>query len=231
MRIETIGLATLYHGDCLTVLPTLGPCEAVITDPPYGIEKGAAWCGKNGDTLANLDDENVNTTVEGWRQLALPLLCDGSYWVEWCRGAASAMEIYADLGLPRWREYLMVKTAPAPTPRPTFQSAFEMAAISYKGKRRWFGGQYPDRWIGLTPNRLGVGEHPTEKPVEALKPLVAALTQQGETILDPFAGSGSTGVAAVQLGRKFIGIEINPDYFNLACERLENAQRQEKLFA
>lgn len=73
--------------------------------------------------------------------------------------------------------------------------------------------------------------HPCPKPLKAWYKLCGNMSLPGQTILDPFMGSGTTGVAAMQLGRKFIGIEIEPKYFDIACERIENAQRQERLFA
>ena len=72
--------------------------------------------------------------------------------------------------------------------------------------------------------------HPTQKPLEVMK-WVIDLCPAAQTILDPFMGSGTTGVATIQLGRKFIGIEREPKYFDIAVERITNAQRQEKLFA
>jgi DNA modification methylase len=73
-------------------------------------------------------------------------------------------------------------------------------------------------------------EHPHEKPVRCLIPLVAWSTNAAGTVLDPFMGSGTTGAACMNLGRKFIGIEIEPKYFDIACERITNALRQERLF-
>ena len=96
-----------------------------------------------------------------------------------------------------------------------------------EGKKRWNGGGNPAVWIFNKEN----GEHPTTKPQPLLRKWLQQFTDSGETVLDPFCGSGSTGVAALQMGRKFIGIEIEPKYFDIACERIENAQRQERLFA
>jgi DNA modification methylase len=73
--------------------------------------------------------------------------------------------------------------------------------------------------------------HPSPKPVRLMIWLVEELSEEDESILDPFMGSGTTGVACMNLGRKFIGIEIEPKYFDIACERITNAQRQERLFA
>ena len=72
--------------------------------------------------------------------------------------------------------------------------------------------------------------HPTEKPVELMRYWIGNSTHQGQIVLDPFMGSGTTGVAAIQMGRKFIGIEREPKYFDIACKRIEDAQRQGDLF-
>ena len=74
------------------------------------------------------------------------------------------------------------------------------------------------------------GHHPTEKPVGLMKWCIEQLPADCSTIFDPFMGSGTTGVACMNLGRKFIGIEIEPKYFEIACERIENAQRQQRMF-
>jgi DNA modification methylase len=74
------------------------------------------------------------------------------------------------------------------------------------------------------------GRHPTEKPRRLMAEIIADFTKPEQTILDPFMGSGTTGVAAVQLGRNFIGIEQSPEYFEIACERIDQAQRQLTLF-
>jgi len=74
------------------------------------------------------------------------------------------------------------------------------------------------------------GEHPTEKPVPLMMDLVGLYSNPGQTVLDPFMGSGTTGIACTRLGRKFIGIEINPAFFDLSCRRIEAASRQPDLF-
>ena len=72
--------------------------------------------------------------------------------------------------------------------------------------------------------------HPTPKPVPVLEWLVSRGTAKGGTVCDPFMGSGTTGVACMNLSRKFIGIEIEPKYFDISCERITNAQRQQRMF-
>lgn len=85
--------------------------------------------------------------------------------------------------------------------------------------------------FSIAPVPAGAGRHPTEKPVQLMAQLVEVVTDRGATVLDPFMGSGTTGVAALQLGRQFIGIEKDPQFFDIACKRIEQAHAQGQLFA
>lgn len=106
-------------------------------------------------------------------------------------------------------------------------TGWEAVAIMHReGKKRWNGGGSRAVWI--VPKAFG--NHPTEKPILLISKFVTLFSDPSEIVFDPFMGSGTTGVAATQLGRKFIGIEREPKYFLIACERIENAQRQENLF-
>lgn len=107
-----------------------------------------------------------------------------------------------------------------------------MILVSHRagGRIRW---NADDR---LVPNVLSLmpprkREHPNEKPLEIVAKLVDTHSNQGDLILDPFAGSGTTGVAAVRLGRQFVGIEVDSSYFDIACRRIEAATRQPDMFA
>jgi len=93
----------------------------------------------------------------------------------------------------------------------------------------WTNADRPIQRISSPVGRVNFG-HPTEKPIDVMNWTVKESRTSG-VILDPYAGSGTTGVAAIGAGRPFIGIEIEPKYFDIACERIENAQRQERLFA
>lgn len=214
----------IYLGDAREVLPTLPLVDMVLTDPPYGIKNGIFW-RRNGDGLENWKNEGHNLEVEGWRLLAADRLAEGAF-IEFCSAAFERLFDVCDghraAGLELWTRYLIVKSSPAPTVRPTFASAFEEAVISTKGKRRWYGGGYtPNRWIGQTPNnsRDGWG-HPTEKPIEPLRALVAALTQENDVILDPFCGSATTCRAAKDAGRRSIGIEVDEKYCEISAKRM-----------
>lgn len=233
VRSEVIGDATLYLGDCREILPGLGIVDAVITDPPYGIPAGAAVWRRNGTAIEDWGDEIHNAEVAGWREL---VRVENGWVVEFGVRAGDSFGMAAGHVATGWAPsnvYALVKSAPAPTPRPGFANAIELAVVSRAGKPKWHGSGYvPNRWIGLTPNRAGTDHgHPTEKPLEAMQQLVSALCAPGAITLDPFMGSGTTGVACANLGRKFIGIELEPRYFDIACERIAAAYAQGRLFA
>lgn len=203
----TIGAATLYLGDCRDILPALPKVDAVITDPPYGIcfaAQPTKWQRAAGKQPEEWDDSPSESL-----QLALTKACVQAVW---------GGNYYA---LPPTRGWLSWFKPDAP---PSMAS-FELAWTSLDRNARQFVQS-----IGAT-NAERVG-HPTQKPLALMKWCIeqAGVPQRG-TILDAFMGSGTTGVAAVQMGRKFIGIEREPKYFDIACRRIEDAQRVQDMFA
>lgn len=206
MRIEQIGGATLYLGDCLEILPTLPKVDAVVTDPPYGI----GWRPRVNHQDSPWEDSEVDI-------LACMVASTHCFW---------GGNYYADR-LPKsesWRIWLKRPAGFDDDPR-TY-SPCEMAWTDYGGKPRikthvWDGGMRQ----GRPENRTFC--HPAQKPVEVMEWCIPI---DAQTILDPFMGSGTTGVACANLGRKFIGIEIEPKYFEIACERIEAAYAQGRLF-
>lgn len=197
-----IGDATLYLGDCLEILPTLPKVDAVITDPPYGIGFAAQptkWQRLAGKVAESWD----NTTVDigGLRSLgAVQVIWGGNYYA-----------------LPPTRGWLSWFKPDAPPS----MAHFELAWTNQDRNARQFSAS-----IGATnAERIG---HPTQKPLALMR---WCIEQAGmpQSVLDPFMGSGTTGVACAQLGRKFIGIEIEPKYFDIACRRIDDAYRQQPL--
>jgi site-specific DNA-methyltransferase (adenine-specific)/modification methylase len=192
----------LYCGDCLEILPTLSPVDAVVTDPPYGIGFGkrhTKWSANRGVVLGEWDREAPDVSF----------LSDSAREVVIWGGER--------FGLPIKRRWLIWIKPDAP---PTFSSV-EMA---------WTNQDGPSRYIlhsisATNGERVG---HPTQKPRRVMEWCIGYVS--GETILDPFMGSGTTGVACARLGRKFIGIEIEPRYFDIACERIAREYAQLKLF-
>jgi site-specific DNA-methyltransferase (adenine-specific) len=205
-----IGDATLFLGDCMDILPTLGKVDAVITDPPYGINKDGqkrttgGHGGRKAYEFLGWDGERPADEVFE------SILCAADSHVIW------GGNYFADLLPPTMRWLVWDKG------QRINQSDGELAWTSIQGALRI-----------CTMNRVEIMQdgavHPTQKPVRLM---CWTIEQAGnpQTILDPFMGSGSTGVAAIQLGRKFIGIEREPKYFEIACKRIEQAVAQGQLF-
>jgi site-specific DNA-methyltransferase (adenine-specific) len=237
-RIETIGDATLYLGDCREILPTLAAVDHVITDPPYekeahrtdrrvmrrdGLVAGAL-------TFAQMDEM---TRLQVTAQMARI----GQGWVlVFCQAE----------GVAPWRDAIEAAGAKYKAPMvwikpdgmPQFNGqgpgmGFEsmVAAWSGQGRSRWNGGgRHGVFTFPKGEGAVGKNEHETQKPVRLMRELVGLFSNPGESILDPFMGSGTTGVAAIRLGRKFVGIEQEPRYFEVACRRLAEAEKQPDMF-
>lgn len=215
-----IGTAELWLGDCMDVLPLLGKVDACITDPPYGIAHvtsyGASWEGKqiagDGDTAAR---DAVLRAIEGvpwavWGSYKAPAPSGFKAKIVWDKGPAFGA---GDLSFP-WK--------------PSFEECW-IAGKGWRAERRGEGvwrGPCVVSWETVAGGRV----HPHQKPVWLFERLIGALPD-AVTIFDPFMGSGTTGVACMNLGRRFIGCEIDRKYFDIAVERITNAQRQERLFA
>lgn len=205
MRTEQIGDATLYLGDCLEVLPTLGKVDAVVTDPPYGIgwdTNYSRFSRGTADKAQIRNDEKVFDPTP-WLQFREVILWGANHFNNKLPQAALLV----------WDKRNNDGTA--------FLSDGEVAWFS-KGY-----GVYIKSISGQRHRSISGGLHPTQKPVPLMQWCVEKTTG---TVLDPFMGSGTTGVACANLGRKFIGIEIEPKYFDIACRRIEDAYKQPRLF-
>lgn len=229
MKPVVIGNAELWLGDCRDILPTLGKVDAVVTDPPYGIKR---------------DGKPQSTSSHGGHK--------GYEFLGWDCAAPDAPTLEAIFEVSKNQIMWGANYYPAHLP-PSMgwlvwdkgqridQSDAELAFTSLQKALRVF-----------TLNRAAIASdgavHPTQKPLALMKWCIGflpkcswcedkraisekcACTDNAQTILDPFMGSGTTGVAAVQMGRKFIGIEREPKYFDIAAKRIEDAQRQSDLF-
>jgi site-specific DNA-methyltransferase (adenine-specific)/modification methylase len=220
MRVERIGDATLYLGDCMEILPTLPKVDAVITDPPYGI----------GFDYASYDD-----TRENLRALIAAV-------IPWATESAKRAVVLC--GITQMHEY----PAPDWTACITWDTTGSfgkcgytqwMPALVYGKDVAGFGnveGRVTKSDVYRIVGGAGVGfargeaiDHPCPKPVNVMGWAVSRFATATEMVLDPFMGSGTTGVACAQMGRKFIGIEIEPRYFDIACRRIDDAYRQQPL--
>lgn len=227
MRKEQIGAATLYLADAFDILPSLGEVDCIITDPPYGPKTHARALTLKAGSLSPLVDFD-SITEEQFIAFCTHAVQLAKRWVilssEWRYVAALERA-----GLPLVRFGIWHKIDSAPSfhgDRPA--SGWEAIAILHReGKKRWNGGGHHAVWVCNVER----GEHPTQKPLPLLLDWVKKFTDEGETVLDPFMGSGTTAVACLKLGRKFIGIEKREDYFNTARARIEAAHAQRDLFA
>jgi len=202
-RREVIGDATLYLGDCLEVLPTLGAVDAVVTDPPYGIGRvmvGGGWAISSGYHQMQTWDANAPVkAVKAYIGIAREAIVWGGQFFE----------------LPTSRRWLIWnKIGSAPK-----MADAEMA---------WTTMDAPSRLISMHAGNGACGaekrQHPTQKPI-ALMQWCLGFLPDARVILDPFMGSGTTGVACIREGRKFIGMEIDEGYFDIACRRIEAETR------
>lgn len=220
MNREIIGNATLYLGDCEEILPALPKGDVVITDPPYGIGRAGGMGGGGGGLVkrartarhyecASWDARRPSADAFRLVLAAAPkhIIWGGQY--------------FADL-LPastKWLYWDKVQTMPS------FSNG-ELAWTSLPGnalKAFVYNGS------GLLAKEKD-REHPTQKPI-ALMDWCLSFVPDAKVVIDPYMGSGSTGVSSMGLGRQFIGIERGPKYFDVACRRIEDAQRQRRLIA
>lgn len=219
MRVETIGKATLYEGDCLTVLPSdlqIRGDVAVVSDPPYGIGYSH---GVGGGKLARSTQFDHHPVIGDDRPF------DPAHWLKYERVVLFGANHYSSR-LPDSPFWLVWDKRDGVCSND--QADCEMAWVKGKGTARIIR----HLWNGMLKQseRGEIRYHPTQKPVAVMEWAIKQLGATG-TILDPYMGSGTTGVAALRLGLPFIGVEMDPHYFTIACERIENAQRQERLFA
>jgi DNA modification methylase len=211
-----IGRATLYLGDCRDILPTLPRADAVLTDPPYGINMAGGFSGAGGFS-APIQRREYKGDWDNERPAAVLfelMLAAASVHIVW------GGNYFTDF-LPVSQKWLWWDKCQT---MPTFSDG-ELAWTSIAGtstKKFVYNGN------GLQAKEKD-RQHPTQKPVQVMQWYLGFLPN-AQTILDPFMGSGTTGVACVQLGRSFIGIEREPKYFDIACKRIEEAYRQPRLF-
>jgi DNA modification methylase len=238
MRCERIGNATLYLGDCREVLPTLSGVDAVVTDPPFEQEAHTAMRRTQKSIKTGIKVALGFAAITDDMRLFIPAWCqhkcDG-WLLAFCQVEAVSDWRYAmeDSGLKYKRAMSWVK----PDASPQFNGqmpaqGFECIAAAWcgTGHSQWNGGGRRGVFTHITNQPDREGTHPTEKPIPLMRDIVALFTNPGDIVLDPFMGSGTTGVACARLGRRFIGIEIEPKYFDIACRRIEQAHRQRDLF-
>lgn len=238
----TIGNATLFLGDCREILPTLQPATAVITDPPFEeeahtlqrrVNRGPKRGGSLGVTaeplpFAKIGDRDAYALCMARASLGWVLaFCQAEAVQEWRESLEAAGAKYK-------RAMVWVKPDGMPQysgDRPGMGYESIVAAWVGSGKSKWNGGGKCGVFTFNKNDGAGPAPHPTTKPRRLMEELVSLFSDAGDTILDPFMGSGTTGMACAALGRKFVGVELDSTYFEIACERVKAAHAQQRLFA
>tara|TARA_R100001086_G_scaffold225289_2_gene143584 strand:- start:27441 stop:28217 length:777 start_codon:yes stop_codon:yes gene_type:complete len=239
-RKEVIGDCELYLGNSLEIIPELEMVDHVFGDPPYEESLHASKSSlrvrvrsDSGPDLKGLNFDSINS-IRSEVVKATEAACRG--WVGYfctVEGVAPwADEINAS-SIKYKRACVWVK--PDSTPQLNGQGPAQGAEMfvtgwNGQGHAKWNSGGKRGVYTHCVNQVTREGTHPTEKPISLMREILTDFTNAGETILDPFMGSGTTGVACVQLQRKFIGIELNETYFDISCKRIEEAYRQPQLF-
>lgn len=212
-RIETLADGvTLHLGNCQKILPTLGRLDAIVTDPPYGISADEAAAKNKGKW--GWKDHGAT----GWDRerpppsLIMMLREISAYQIIW------GGNYFTDI-LPPTMQWLIWDKGQ----REFSLADCEMAWSSQKAASRLFN-------FSRGKAVLDGKEHPTQKPIEVMKWCLEFIPDSCATIVDPFMGSGTTGIASVKTGRKFIGIEKEPKYFDIACRRIQDALDRPDMF-
>lgn len=223
MRVEQIGDCTLYLADCREVLPTLGKVDRIISDPPYGVSDGVG-SGLRKNRKSKTAYNCFSDTEQNCIDVIIPSVSAALNLAK--SGAITT-------GFRMMHHY----------PKPAHVGSFQYPAstvmscwgpclwqpIFYYGKDPYQGHLRPDSFKNCNDVDRDTN-HPCPKPLATWTKLVARTSLRNDVVLDLFTGSGTTGVACVNLVRKFIGIELDPDYFDIACKRIAEAYKQPRLF-
>ena len=246
MNPVIIGNATLYLGDALGVLQSLPnvSAQAMICDPPYcsggfteAAKRSAKGQGLRSETLREtgwFGGDNMTAGGLQWLLRAVAVAFKGhvegthstaSFFADWRMVPLLAQAIEAAglrfQAMPIWdKQAAGLGTG--------FRAQHECILHFSIDTPRYYSASYGN--VLRAPRMSSERDHPTEKPVSIMSSLVKVQSEEGGLVLDPFMGSGTTGVAALQMGRRFVGIEHDPLHFETACKRIEDAQRQGDMF-
>ena len=206
-----IGGATLYLGDCLEILPTLGKVDAVVTDPPYGNGTDYGIFQDTEDNISKLAEFIVSWAADNAKRA---LITSGNQCQRlWPR--------------PKWT---LAWVTPAGVGSGPWGFSCWQPILAYGACPYLASGNGRRSDIIIHTESSEENGHPCPKPIRFMQKIVERASLPTHTILDPFMGSDTTGVACAKLGRKFIGVEIEERYFTIACRRIEDAYRQPRLF-
>jgi site-specific DNA-methyltransferase (adenine-specific) len=227
IRCVQIGPCTLYQGDALEILPHLrGKADLVATDPPYRLSSGGNTPGAMGGKFASevYDNSGLLMDVVQWGQIGGPiyraLKADADcYVMADDRNIFAAHGGFLGAGFKCHAQLVWDKISPSRTRY--YMKDSEFTLYLWKGRARDITDGGCKRIFKMARPKDAV--HPTQKPVELMAMYIRNSSKEGDTVLDPFMGSGTTMVAAIEQGRFGIGIELDPDHFEAACLRVQAA--------
>lgn len=240
----SIGPHTVYLGDMREVVPHVGKVNCIVTDPPYRLTSG----GPSGMLGGVLDPKNykndgaiVKCDIEWWEimPVLVKALDDGDAYIMANNRNLEEMLIHASYAGFEFHNVLIWDKISATANR-WYMKNCEFTGYFYRGKAKMIN-DCSAKQIIRCPQKDEAGKfyetaedkragHPTEKPVALMQHYIENSTQPGDVVLDPFAGAGSTGVACVKSGRKFVGIELEEKHFAATCRRIESAMRDMPTF-
>ena len=242
----------LFQGDCLTIMQDLiddnVKVDLVLTDPPYNVSsknkstkvrelKGRKPMNYYYGDWDNMERQEFLDFTKSWLTLAIDLLREGGAIISFFskEDVNYLGWVGEDMGMKTKTIFTWHKTNPVPSLRKVnYLSSCEYAWVGAKGDVKWtfnFKQQKEMHNFYETPNKTiyGKTEHPTEKPLNLIEHLVEIHSNEDDCVLDCFMGSGTTGVACHQTNRNFIGIELEPKYYEIAKERIKEAKAQRRL--
>ena len=216
-EVVTMGNATLYRGDCLDVLATFPECfrvGLVLTDPPFGVGNFVQVTGRKMGRGKNVGQAVTWNDSGPAPEFFAHIKRIAKHRIIWGANFFNCFEEKG--GAIVWDKAQQM---------PNFSKA-DIASCTHFQKTEIV--RIP--WTNFTVARQSQSDHPCERPVALYEWCLGYIPDSAGTVLDPYMGSGSTGVACMNVGRKFIGIEIERKYFDIACERISQAQKQQRLF-
>jgi site-specific DNA-methyltransferase (adenine-specific) len=233
MRIERIGNCTLYNGNSLEIMGSLEPVDCIVTDAPYRVSSGGfasnlqleggfgGWMKDygNGGDIVQCDVE-----WSDWLPIAYAALKNDrqAYFMTNGKNLSRAQTAAEEAGFDL--HTILVWDKRAALPNKYYQNITEFTLFMRKGSAFTIRNPASKNLVSLF--QRDESPHPTEKPVDLMATYISNSSWRGQTILDPFMGSGTTGVACVKTGRNFIGIEMDQKWFDVACERIARAYVQ-----
>ena len=215
-------LGKLYHGDCLEIMPHFEPVDLVLTDPPYLLPgmKGAGCFGGRPSLTGTQNFTDMGFDVS--------ILDKFDNWFCFC-SKHNLKEIIKKAQSAHWAILQWCKPNPVPTCHNTYLSDVEYCVHKWQGGRLFGKMNIKSLYMVLNCGYKKT-EHPNEKPVPFIMKLINLGSLKGETILDPYFGSGTTAIACERLNRRWIGIEIEEKYCEISAKRIEKERNQLKLW-